>query len=121
MARTDYATKADYLAGEFPTLLNQPITVKAAASKYNVGERTIRYWVTRFHYVSYIDPDARPFTINEAEVAYCARLYHERRQNKAPGAGGAPLLDGNGLPYDLKHPELAQQRREKRHNGDGDV
>lgn len=114
VARTDYATKQEYLAAEFSDLIDVPITVKAAVDKYDVPDQTIRNWIG-IDYVTVLDPEARPYTINEAEVAYCARLYHERRKNHASGAGGAPLLDpATGLPYALKHPELAKQRRRQR-------
>lgn len=103
-----YPTKAAYLAGEFPELIDVPITFKAASEKYGVVNQTIRNWVYRYHYVSVINAQARPVTINEAEVAYVARIYHSR--DRSLGAGGAPLLDENGLPYRLKHPDLSRRR-----------
>ena len=55
--------------------------------------------------------------LDEAEVAYCAEIYHER---KAAGIrSGAPLLDEDGLPYELKHPELSAYRCRKRRQENG--
>ena len=50
--------------------------------------------------------------LNEADVAYCAEIYHERKANKI--GFRAPLLDEAGLPYQLKHPKLAKYRLKKR-------
>jgi len=107
-----YHTKAEYLAGEFPDLIGVPITIKDASLKYEVGNQTIREWVYRYKYISLINAGSRPATINEAEVAYCAHIYHSRQRSR--GAGGAPLLDEAGLPYRLKHPDLSRRRNSGR-------
>ena len=49
--------------------------------------------------------------LDEAEVAYCAGIYHER---KTLGITRVPLLDENGLAYELKHPKLFEYRRRKK-------
>jgi hypothetical protein len=46
--------------------------------------------------------------LDEAEVAYCAEIYHARN-----GISGVPLLDEDGLAYQLKHPELSEYRRKR--------
>ncbi len=51
---------------------------------------------------------------NEAEIAYCVDIYQNRKR-----VGGVPLLDENGLPYELKHPELSAYRRRKRRQANG--
>ena len=86
------------------------ITVTEAAEKYNVYRTTIIRWKGK-GYIGVIQPGYR-MTLNEAEVAYCAAIHHER---KASGLGyrGVPLLDDEGLPYKLKHPELSRYRRDK--------
>jgi hypothetical protein len=47
--------------------------------------------------------------VDEADVAYCAKIYYEQG-----GKRGARLFDEGGNPYQLKHPKLAQYRRQKK-------
>ena len=62
-------------------------------------------------YITVIEPGYQ-MKLNEAEVAYCVDV-HNKKKEAGIGFRG-PLLDANGLPYQLKHPELAKYRREKR-------
>jgi hypothetical protein len=103
-------TKEQTIAEKFGKLMEQPITVSDAAKRYMVLGRTIREWIS-LDYIKVVD-NGYPMKIDEAEVAYCAEIFHER---KAAGIrSGAPLLDEHGLPYELKHPELSAYRRKRR-------
>jgi hypothetical protein len=103
-------TKAEIIQQEYPHLAGQGITLSEAAKKYGVPRSTIEKW----HYNDYISviENSYPIILNEAEIAYCADIYHAR---KAAGIGfrGVPLLDENGLAYELKHEVLAKNRRRK--------
>ena len=104
-------TKEQIIAEKFKDQREQPITVSEASEKYEILGRTIREWIS-LNYIHVVDDDSYPMKIDEAEVAYCAEIFHER---KAAGIrSGAPLLDNYGLPYELKHPELSAYRRRKR-------
>ncbi len=104
-------TKEQIIGEKFGDLREHPIAVSEASKKYEVLGRTIREWIS-LDYIQIVD-DNYPMKIDEAEMAYCAEIFHER---KAAGIrSGAPLLDENGLPYKLKHPELSAYRRRKRH------
>ena len=103
-------TKEQIIAEKFKDQREQPITVSEASERYEILGRTIREWIS-LDYIQVVD-DSYPMKIDEAEVAYCAEIFHER---KAVGIrSGAPLLDNDGLPYELKHPELSAYRRRKR-------
>ncbi len=103
-------TKEQIIEERFTHLQGQPITISDAASKYKLEGRTIRFWVDQ-GYVHIIET-TYPVKVNEAEVAYCAEVHHNRKNSGS--RSGAPLLDENGLPYQLKRPDLSKYRREKR-------
>jgi len=91
----------------FAHLEGIPITVSEAARKYKVPAATIHTWLHR-GYLSPLGKKGRQRQINEADIAYCATLYHIRK----PFRTRAPLLDKDGNPYLLRQPELAQARRQ---------
>ena len=100
-------TKDQIIVENFVHLRRQPITISQAVKDYDVPDSTIRNWVS-LKYIDIVDA-SYPMKIDEAEVAYCAQIYHERG-----GKSGARLFDENGNPYQLKHPELAEYRRKKK-------
>jgi len=62
-------------------------------------------------YLRVLKPGYR-MQIDESDIAYCAEIYHRRKER---GIGfRAPLLDSEGLPYQLKHPKLAEYRKRKK-------
>jgi transposase len=104
-------TKDQIIQEKFANLQGQPITITEAAEKYNVPRSTVEKWVER-KYIDIVDSNSYPMKVNEADVSYCVEVYQER---KAMGiTGGVPLLDENGLPYELKHPTLSKRRRMQR-------
>jgi hypothetical protein len=102
-------TKAEIIAAKFPTLIGIPITLSEAAQKYGVPRPVIESWYYRNKYISPIDSDAYPKCFDEAEIAYISEIYTNR-----DASYGTPLLDDDGLPYKVKHPELAAYRRRKK-------
>lgn len=98
-------TKDDILQNKYSNLIGQKITVTEAAQKYEVDRRTIHKWRNK-GYITVITPGYK-MTVNEAEVAYCVDTY-----NAQQGKHGMPLFDDHGLPYELKHPELSERRRQ---------
>jgi hypothetical protein len=109
---TEHQTKEEIIASKYTELQDQAITLSQASEKYKVPRGTIRNWFYN-SYVKPTDPTSYPMLFNEAEIAYCAEIYYERKQ-AGTGFYGAPLLDENGLPYELKHPSLAKYRRKKK-------
>jgi hypothetical protein len=106
-------TKEQIIEEQFGHLRGKLITISEAAEKYDVSRKTVEAWIYRNQYLSIIDDTSYPKRIDEAEVAYCANIYHERQ--KMGLRHGIPLLDEDGLPVlELKHPELAKYRRKKK-------
>lgn len=101
-------TKEMIINEKYPHLKGNPITITEAAEKYELPRSTIEKWLER-KYIEIVDPDSYPMKVDEADVLYCVDVY---RQRKALGiTGGVPLLDENGFPYQLKHPDLSKRRR----------
>lgn len=98
--------KEDFLNKD---LIGIAITVTDAAKKYNVNRFTILTWKNR-GLIKTIKDGYRA-EIDEADMAYCAKIYHDRQQ--AGIRYGAPLLNEDGQPYMLKHPQLSEYRRKK--------
>lgn len=101
------ATKQQIIQQNYGNLIGQPITVTDAAEKYKVQRRLILEW-KQIGYVAVIK-DGYKMELDEADVAYCAGIHHKRN-----GISGAPLLDGDGLPYMLRRPDLSEYRAKKR-------
>lgn len=100
-------TKNDFLKRE---LIGKQITVSEAVKKYNIPQTTILTWVKR-GLVAVLERGYRT-VIDEADIDYCAMIYHERKQS---GIGfRAPLFNDDGMPYKLKNERLAVYRRNKR-------
>jgi len=103
-------TKQQILEEKYPDLIGQPITLTEAADKYGVPRRTIEAWFNRSKYITPLDQNEYPFRFDEAEISYLVDIYRVRRAKRSK----APLLDDNGLPYQIQHPKLAEYRRRRR-------
>ena len=90
---------------DFEHLRGQAITVSEAAKKYGIIRRTIIRWADK-GYCKIIVPGYR-MELDEADVAYCAAIHEVRKKYKSR----APLLQEDGSPYLLIHPNLAKARR----------
>lgn len=101
--------KTDIVRQKFPHLQKKTITLSEAATKYNVPRGTVEGWVYRNNYLAPVG-DSYPMIVMEADVAACAEIYHQRR---AEGSK-APLFDDEGYIYDLKRPDVAAYRRQKK-------
>ena len=96
---------------DFAHLEGQAITVSEAAKKYRVPVSTIHTWIHR-GYLTTLGKAGRRRQIDEADIAFCAAIYHVRK----PFGSRAPLLSEDGRPYLLKAPELARLRRQVNQN-----
>ena len=104
------ATKEQILRRDYGKLIGQPITVTDAAEKYNIQRDTILWW-KKSGFISVLK-DGYRMEVDEADVAYCSKIYNERKNSGT--LSGAPLLDDDGLPYTLKHPSLSEYRLRRR-------
>lgn len=108
------SSKQELIKQKYPALVGQAITVTEAANKYAINRDTILEWVNK-GYLAVITSGYR-MTIDNADVAYCAEVYHARKRAGFGFSGAAPLLDEHGLPYTIKHPDLSAYRRRRNAN-----
>lgn len=104
-------SKEEIIQDEYAELSGVGITFSKASKKYSVPNTTTRDWVNVHGWIDVVD-SGYPFKIDEAQTAYIANIYHDRKQ--AGTLGGAPLVDDNGLPYELLHPELSNKRKKEK-------
>lgn len=109
LVTTTPKTKEQIIKERYGHLINNRITMTDAAKKYNVPRGTLEKWYHRCRYISPIDV-SYPAVFDEAEISYLADIYHERRKTGSK----APLVDKNGLPYQLKRPDVSEYRRNKK-------
>lgn len=104
----------------FEHLRGQQISITDATDKYAIGGRvTVWEWVKR-GYVRVLETGqgrgrGSRMLLDEADVAYCAKIYLTRQQ--AGVYAGTRLLDEQGKPNLLKHPDLSRYRRERKQAG----
>jgi len=101
-------TKEQIISEEFAHLRGKRITVSEAAVSYKIPRRNILGWV-QYGFIGVIRPGYR-MELDEADVAYCAQIYRKHKDGHA-SVVGIRLFDRDGNPYQLKHPELAEKRR----------
>lgn len=108
-------TKEEIIAARFAALRGVGITISDAAEKYGVPRKAVEGWIYRSGYVHFVDRASWPKLVDEAEIALCAEIYHERQET---GLTGVPFFDDDGAIIDeLKRPELSAYRRRKREQG----
>jgi hypothetical protein len=105
-------TKEQIIEEKFAHLQNQSITVAEAIEKYDLNRSTISRWKDH-EYITVLKPGYR-LELDEADVAYCAYIYKQRKQQDI--VFGTRLFDEEGNPYILKHPKLAEKRRKRGKN-----
>jgi predicted site-specific integrase-resolvase len=78
-------------------LKGKEIWVSEAARKYNLLQATVSKWV-KAGIIKQIGTKGNKILIDEADVAYCAEIYHSIQAGKQ----GRTLFDDKGLPYKPK-------------------
>jgi hypothetical protein len=111
-------TKEEVIADEFAHLCRQKISASEASRKYSK-----KYGVTISHvlfsrwaragYINVIDRGYR-LQMDEADVAYCAKIYAEKFEDYDGQMTGVTVFDEDGNPYQLKYPEIAAYKRTHR-------
>ena len=82
-------------------LKGKPIWISEAERKYGVPNPTIWRWM-KSGIIARLGMDGNKTLLDEADVAYCAEIYHSRNPKQ-----GRRLFDDNGLPYKPKTGPLA--------------
>ena len=86
---------------QFIKLKGTGLGLRESADEYNLPVSTLRGWVTK-KIVSTIGIDGRKTLLDQADVAYCAKIYH------AIGGQGKRIFNLDGTPYKPKTGPLAE-------------
>lgn len=103
-------TKEEIINARFAHLQNQAITITEAAQSYDLKRKSLWQWIRR-DYIKVLKPGYR-MELNEADVAYCADVYHKKYKEYNGQLRGVNIFDENGDPYSVMHPALSRQRRQ---------
>jgi len=88
---------------DFAHLKGQPISISEASRKYGIHTSTLTRWMQR-GYITRIGKDGRRTLLDEAHVAYCAKVY------LSDSGQGKWLFDEKGKPVE------AGKRRQRSRN-----
>jgi hypothetical protein len=81
---------------KFKYLAGQPIWLGEASRLYQIPQPTISRWV-QMGIIKKLEPSGNKVMIDQADMAYCAEIYHSRQTKQ-----GRRLFEKNGLPYKPK-------------------
>ena len=113
-----YKTKKEIIAEEFTHLCKQTISASEASRKYSkvhgipIPQPNFSYWAK----AGYIEVKSRGYRLqlNEADVAYCTKIYAEKYKEYGGRLQGVHIFDEHGNPYQLKYREVAKKMRSER-------
>jgi hypothetical protein len=105
-----YQTKDEIIAAHFAHLRGQTISAYAASQKYGIHHQNFINWA-RSGYIHILTEKARLLEMDAADVAYCAYVFKQKKDQYGGQIAGATIFDENGNPYQIKYPDLAAQRR----------
>ncbi|MCL4299090.1 MAG: hypothetical protein KJ077_25365 [Anaerolineae bacterium] len=113
-------TKEEIIAEEFAHLRGKAISASEASRKYSdkkgIGVPISQQSFSRWAEAGYIKVLGRGYRLelDEAEVAYCAKIYKEKYREYDGQMSGVRIFDDEGNPYRLKYAEVAEQMRAER-------
>jgi hypothetical protein len=114
----DYQPKEEIIAREFAHLRGNPISASEASRKYSeiynvpISHQIFSRWAAG----GYITVKKRGYRLqlDEADVAYCAKIYAEKYDEYEGQMMGVRIFDEAGNPYQVKWREVAEQLRAER-------
>jgi predicted site-specific integrase-resolvase len=106
----NYQTKEEIIAHKFAHLRKQTINAYQAQQKYDIPHQNFINWARAGH-IEIVDEKERLLELNEADVAYCAYVYRQKKESYGGKTSGVRIFDKDGNPYQVKYPDLAAQRR----------
>lgn len=103
-------TKEQVIAARFAHLRGQPISAYGAQKKYGIHRNNFLKWA-KSGYIAILNENSRPIQMDSADVAYCAVIYHQKKEEYGGNVAGVTIFDSDGNPYQVKYPDLAAKRR----------
>ncbi len=112
-------TKEGIIAVQFIHLCGQKISASEASRRYSeihnvpISNQLFSRWA-KAGYITVLERGYR-LQMDEAEVAYCAEVFAKKYKDYNGQMRGVHIFDEDGNPYELKYPEIAEQKRIQRH------
>jgi len=97
---------------DFEHLRGQKLSMSEASRKYNISQPTFSRWAS-LGFITVLERGWKVL-LDEADVAYCAAVYHDKYQIYHGRMMGVSIFDKDGNPYRLKYREVAANLREER-------
>jgi hypothetical protein len=108
-------TKDEIIAEKFAQLRGRKISASEASRKYSkehgilISNELFSRW-SRLGYIKREDTGYR-LQLDEADVAYCASIYAGKYVQYNGQLQGVNIFDKDGNPYQIKHEDIAEQKR----------
>ena len=106
----DPQTKEEIIADKFAQLRGQSISAYGAQKEYGIHHSNFINWA-RAGYIKTLQEGQRALKLDSADVAYCAYIYEQKKNEYGGSVAGVRLFDDEGNPYQVKYPELSTRRR----------
>jgi len=97
---------------DFEHLRGRKISVSESSRKYNIPHTNFSRWA-KLGYITVLERGWKVL-LDEADVAYCAAVYHAKYQLYQGRMMGVSIFDKDGNPYRLKYREVAANLRAER-------
>jgi len=104
-SRTPKETLPEYQ--QFAHLKPNFIGMREAARKYKVPVTTLHTWVKKGAILIESKPQKYKRLVNEADVAYCAYVYHRKKKNKK--SSRSPTFNADGTPFKPKSQNMLER------------
>ena len=114
-------TKDEIIATRFTHLQGQKISVSESSRKYSkthgisLSHVQFSRWA-KFGFITVLEKGYR-IQLDEAEVAYCAEVFAQKYYEYDGQLRGVSIFDEDGNPYQVKYPDIAEDRRNLRRLG----
>jgi hypothetical protein len=103
-------TKEEIIAANFAHLRGQWLSAYRAQKEHGIHHSNFINWA-RAGYIKMMGEGSRALRMDAADVAYCAWIYKQKKEEYGGRLAGVRLFDDTGNPYELKYPDLSAKRR----------
>jgi predicted site-specific integrase-resolvase len=103
-------TKEEIIAEKFAHLRGQRINAYMAQQTYGIRYQNFIKWA-RAGYIGILHEEERLIEMDAADVAYCACIYNQKKEEYGGRIAGVKIFDEGGNPYQVKYPDLSARRR----------
>jgi len=105
-------TSVEIKKSDFDQLDGQPISIKRARERYGLNAEIIRTWTHR-ELIKILFTRGRKWYLNERDVAYCAAVYHAKKEFYGT-THGVRFFNDDGTPYRVRYTDVAAYHRHRR-------